>query len=57
MRGKGSSTRSMMLSSSSTTPGSAMHVAQYTVDPTGSSGVLSKPIWEEAFDPLSDSPT
>ncbi len=34
----------------------ATHVAQYTVDPTGSGGVLFKPLWEEAFDPLTDPP-
>lgn len=34
----------------------AMHVAQYTVDPTGAGGVLFKPLWEEPFDPLTDPP-
>jgi len=35
----------------------AMHIAQYTVDPMGSGGVLFKPLWEEAFDPLTDPPS
>jgi hypothetical protein len=28
----------------------AMHVAQYSVDPTGSGGVLFKPLWEAEHD-------
>ncbi len=35
----------------------AMHVAQYTVDPTCAGDVLFKPLWEEVFDPLTDPPT
>ena len=34
----------------------AMHIAQHTVDPTGAGGVLSKLLWEEPFDPLTDPP-
>ncbi|MEA1863586.1 MAG: dockerin type I repeat-containing protein [Euryarchaeota archaeon] len=34
----------------SVTIGDAMHIAQYTVDPTGSLGVLFKPLWESPAD-------
>ena len=34
----------------------AMHIAQHTVDPTGSGGVLFKPLWEEATDPQTQPP-
>jgi len=30
----------------------AMHISQYTVDPNGSAGVLFKPLWEAATDPI-----
>jgi hypothetical protein len=34
----------------------AMHIAQYTVDPAGTAGVLFKPLWISADDPLTDAP-